>query len=174
MITQKEVRRLFKYNKKTGVLRWKVSLSNAAKIGRVAGSLHKEGYLITWANKKQYKTHRLIWLGVYGYLPEEVDHKDRIRHHNWIDNLRSATKSENQKNTKIRKDNKSGIKGVCWYKHIKKWTVQISIDTKQKTIGRFKDFDEAVCLRLSMEQCLGYNEWDNNSSAYEYVKENIQ
>jgi len=175
-ITQKEVRRLFSYNKNTGILKWKVSLSNAkgAKIGDIAGSLHKEGYLQIGINNKTYKAHRLIWLGFYGYMPEGlIDHKDRIRSHNWILNLREASKQCNIRNSENRKDNTSGIKGVSWCNTFKKWRTGLALNGKLNHIGYYKDFDEAVCARLAIEQCVDWAGCDSSSPAYQYVKESI-
>ena len=51
MITQKEVRRLFSYNKKTGILRWKISPSKNVKAGDIAGTPNDKGYLKVRKNK---------------------------------------------------------------------------------------------------------------------------
>jgi hypothetical protein len=55
----------------------------------------------------------LIWVGFYSVWPDhEIDHIDTIRHHNAWDNLRAATRGEQNSNQKIRSDNKTGVKGV--------------------------------------------------------------
>jgi hypothetical protein len=46
-----------------------------------------------------YYAHRLAWLWWFGEWPEGgLDHINRIRNDNRIDNLREATRSENQRN----------------------------------------------------------------------------
>ena len=52
-----------------------------------------------------------------------VDHINRDTRDNKKCNLRLATKSTNAMNTKIRKDNTSGIKGVTWSKKLLKWQI---------------------------------------------------
>lgn len=111
----------------------------------------------------------------YGYWPEnDIDHKDKIKHHNCIRNLRETSRQCNMRNMGNRKDNTSGVKGIHWDKLNKKWKTQISINRKRKTLGYYKDFDNAVCARLAGEQCVGWEGCDSNSPAYQYVKENIQ
>ena len=62
-------------------------------------------------------------------LPESeiVDHKDRNKLNNQIDNLRPATKSQNCANARVRKDKiHSNYKGVTYDKHAKKWLAQLT------------------------------------------------
>jgi hypothetical protein len=60
-----------------------------------------------------YSIGRLIWKLVYGFDSlMEIDHKDGNPLNNLLDNLREATRSQNNANAKLRKDNTSGYKGV--------------------------------------------------------------
>lgn len=171
-LTQKEIRRLFSYNKNTGILKWKVSLNSSIKIGSIAGTKH-QGYLDVKIYGKSYRVHRIIWLGIHGYFTEnEIDHINKNGIDNRLCNLREVSRQCNVRNRGINKRNKSGITGV--YYHRKKWESKITINYKQKNIGTFTCFDEAVCHRLAAEQCLDWNKCDFNSPAYKYVKENIQ
>lgn len=175
MITQSDIRKMFSYSQKTGILRWKIKPSKKVQIGDEAGSINSEGYIQVSIHGILYYAHRLIWLGVYGYLPEhDIDHKNRIRHHNWLSNLRETSHQCNLRNTGNPKDNTSGVKGISFDKSRNKWRVRITINQKLNHIGSFVDFDEAVCHRLAAEQCLDWNKCDSNSPAFQYVKENIQ
>ena len=168
MITQKEVRRLFSYNKKTGVLRWKISRQRIQK-GDIAGSRNKKGYIVVSVNGKDYKAHKLIWLGMTGSFPKgQIDHKDRIKWNNMWDNLEEVTQIKNMQNIGNFKSNTSGVKGVSFDKNRNKWIAYIKMDKKKYHLGSFKDFDEAVCHRLAAEQCLNWN-GILNSPAYKYV-----
>ena len=122
--TQKLLHQLFEY--KGGKLYWKVDAAYNVKIGDVAGTTDSKGYKTTKINGKIYKVHRLIFLMHYGYLPKFVDHKDKNPSNNKIENLRDATHSENQLNSKIPKNNTSGIKGVSWNSLVKKWAVRLN------------------------------------------------
>jgi hypothetical protein len=69
--------------------------------------------------------HRLIckaWLTNPGNKPC-IDHINRIRHDNRIDNLRWATPMENANNMSLSKANKSGIQGLSFDTRDKLWTV---------------------------------------------------
>ena len=141
-MNQDKVKELFEY--KNGNLYRKVkSLNNKFKIGDLAGTIGCDGYRTIQINKKQYKAHRLIFLMFNGFMPEEIDHIDTNKLNNKIENLRVATRSQNSCNQKIRKDNISGVKGVCWHKVAKKWVVQISIDGVRKRFGLYNDIDYA-------------------------------
>lgn len=60
------------------------------------------------------------------------------------ENLRTCTYAENNKNAAIRKDNKSGYRGVYWEKGVKKWRVVINTDGIRKCFGFFEDVLEAA------------------------------
>jgi len=172
MITQKELKKVLQYNQETGYFIWKHSKSG--RRGDVAGGL-ASGYIHICINGKIYKAHRLAVLYVKGYFPEHgVDHKDRIKHHNWWDNLREATQQCNSRNRANPSNNTSTVKGVGWHKHSGKWYAQIVIGGKQTTIARNTNFDEAVCHRLAAEQCVDWAGCDSNSPAYQHVKGQIQ
>jgi hypothetical protein len=87
----------------------------------------------------------LAWFFVYGEFPVKLlDHIDEVRHHNWIDNLRECTNSQNLENvTPINSRNTSGYKGVCWNKQEEKWVAQLSINKKQRTLGYYSTPEKA-------------------------------
>ena len=132
-LTKEYLHQIFKY--KDGEL---FRLKNGLKVG----SNHIKGYKHTTIKKKPYLLHRLIFMMFYGYMPNEIDHINGIRNDNSIENLRPAN-SKNQQNAKIRKDNKSGIKGVYWFAELKKWKVDIGVNGQRKYIGVFDDLELA-------------------------------
>ena len=143
MITQQAIADCFEY--RDGLLYWK-GISHPNKqhlLNKPAGSIHKTGYRhISWRGKVQ-KAHRLIFMLHYGYLPPEVDHINGDRQDNRIENLRPATRSENQCNRGAIASNTSGYPGVTWHKHSKAWYVRVMKDGKSKIIGYFKDLELA-------------------------------
>jgi hypothetical protein len=153
MITQQDVTDCFEY--RDGYLYWKgVSHPNKQHMmDKPAGSIHKTGYRhITWRGKV-HKSHRLIFMLHYGYLPPEVDHINGDRADNRIENLRPATRSENQCNRNALASNTSGYSGVSWHKASKAWLVRVMKNGKSHLIGYFKDLElaglvaaEARCL----------------------------
>ena len=145
-LTQKQVRELFEY--KDGNLYWKVSRGRV-KAGDHAGYDRSNEYRIIMINGKNYRSHRLIFLYHYGYLPEFLDHIDGNKSNNDINNLREATIRENgmnQKKTKSYggKSTSSDFKGVTWYKQREKWVCRIQINGKQKHLGLFTSEIEAA------------------------------
>jgi hypothetical protein len=71
---------------------------------------------------------------------KEIDHINRNTLDNRKSNLRCVTHSQNLMNTGMRKDNKSGHRGVSWFERDSKWEVKIQLDGKRKRIGYFTDF----------------------------------
>ncbi len=83
------------------------------------------------------RIHRLIALHFIPNLDNKkcIDHIDRNKQNNNIDNLRWVTCSENRLNTPI--FGKSKFRGVCFNKPTNKWKAQITIDRKQKYLGLY-------------------------------------
>jgi hypothetical protein len=97
------------YDPLTGILRQR-------KTGKIAGTKKPRGIQV-FVMYGQYAAHRLIWKMVTGYDPPTIiDHENTDCFDNrWI-NLRLADNGLNIGNSRIRKDNLSGFKGV----HIRK------------------------------------------------------
>lgn len=171
-LTQEAVQRMFDY--KEGKLFWKVRPCNKAKIGCEAGMNGNNGYRMIVINGVKYLTHRLIYLYHCGYFPEKwIDHINRNRMDNRIENLREVSPTCNLRNAGNRKDNKSGIKGVSFIKNRNLWLACIQVSGKTIHLGCPECFLEAVCLRLAGEQALNWSRCDNNSPAFQYVKSKI-
>lgn len=62
-----------------------------------------------------------------------------------------ASKSWQSYNQRVSIDNYTGVTGVSKEKQTGSWKAYIRILGKQITLGRFKDFFEAVCTRKSAE-----------------------
>lgn len=86
--------------------------------------------------------HRFAWFSVHGYVPDdEVDHINGDRGDNRIDNLRLATKSENQRNAKTRKDSRTGFKGVR--QEGNKFMARCRVNGKREYLGLYDTAEEA-------------------------------
>jgi len=94
-------------------------------------------------NKKVYM-HREI-----NKTPQNLhtDHINRVKLDNRKSNLRTVTRKQNQRNTKLFKTNTSGYKGVSWAKNMRKWEAYIWKDNKKINLGHFEDIRDAVLSR---------------------------
>ena len=148
-LTQSEALSIFEY--RNGDLYWKPRLMTrnrpSTKANLKAGNKSGHGYLVININKQKYYAHQIIFLMFHGYIPQIVDHIDCDSLNNKIENLRHATKAENAYNSKIRKDNTSGVKGLVWNKRAKLRMARIYVQKKSINLGYFKDFEEAkMCI----------------------------
>jgi len=169
MITQSRLKEVLDYDHLTGIFTW-VQSRRGVKKGSIAGT-RKDGYIHIKIDNKTYYAHRLAWLHYYGYFPENfLDHKDRIRNHNWIKNLREASSQCNLRNTGNYLSNTSGVKGVCFDKGKQKLAAAIRLNSKRYHLGYFTDLTEAVAHRLSAEQCLNWSNCDSSSPAYQHMQ----
>jgi len=146
MITQELALKLFDY--KDGCLYWKaMPYKRNDLIGTEAGTLDGNRRQIT-INKKHYKTHRIIFLMFYGYMPKEIDHIDGNPLNNNLENLRIASRSEQICNTKLRKSSKSGVKGVSWDSNRKKWVVVVNKNNTTVYRSRFDNIELAELVAI--------------------------
>ena len=107
-------------------------------------SKDRDGYVLNFINGKLYREHRLIWLFVYGEMPNGIlDHINRIKSDNRIENLRIVTHSENRQNIDKQSNNKSGLKGVWLHKNTNKWCSSIQVNKKNHHLGSFLTKEEA-------------------------------
>lgn len=146
-ITQSELKEKLDYDPSTGFFTWKVSPTNIVLAGDVAGC-YGGGYIHIGIDGCIYKAHRLAWLYVHGYMPEnQIDHINRKRDDNRIKNLREVSGQCNLRNTGNPRNNKSGVKGVSYDYSRNKWLARIKVSQKTYNLGRFDDFTEAVYHR---------------------------
>ena len=88
--------------------------NNRTKAGDVAGCPNSKGYWRVEIDGVQYQLHRIIWVYHHGIDPEilRVDHADKNKSNNNIENLRLATPSQNNCNKKMLINNTTGFPGV--------------------------------------------------------------
>lgn len=127
-----------KYSKADGDLIWKLRPSPSCKLNKSACRKRKDGYTQIKIKGKYYLSHRIVWLIHYNCFPKNtIDHINRDRSDNRIENLRELSLSDNLKN--------SG-KGYYWCKRENKFIVYYydKLTKKRKYIGRFNSESESI------------------------------
>ena len=125
---------------KDGKLYWKVRCGTRAMPGSEVGSVTKE-YLRFKYDGKTYANHRVIFYLHHGWWPEEVDHINMDKLDNRIENLRAATKSQNQANSAPYKSRKT--KG-CYLHSSGKYMAVIQKDKKRHYLGVYETQEDAA------------------------------
>lgn len=132
----------FTYCKDTGNLYWSENFAPRARKGQIAGSLDSDGYRQIKIDGTIVFAHRIVWLMHNKNSPEQIDHIDRNKTNNKIENLRASNNTNNQQNTNTRKDNTSGQVGVVYRKG--KWIARISASNIRYNLGAYEKFEDAV------------------------------
>ena len=167
-ITRAYLRHLFNYDGQNLIHR--ISRKRV-KAGSIVGTVRKkQNDIVINLFGKNYLAHRLIWIWNYGDCPEFLDHINGDRLDNRVSNLRAATRQQNAMNQKIKVNNTSGFKGVCWSKQKNKWVANITFNKKKNIhLGFFENFDDAVNARKIAEEKY-FGEWNRGFSKVEELE----
>lgn len=131
---------------------WNANNSNKEALGCKNANGHKHGAI----NHVRYLAHRVVWTMVYGRAPDmDIDHINHDPSDNRIKNIREVTRSENQRNMSMRKDNKSGVCGVR-----RNPTQKISYNARigDTYLGSFGCITAAAVARKVADKQLNYHE----------------
>ncbi len=142
-ISAKRVRELFDYEPHSGHLLWRKPTNKRFRPGSIVGSPTKNGYLRTSVDDVDCYVHRLIWLHQTGAWPKaDVDHVNGDRRDNRWENLRAATRAQNQENqAKAKAHNQTGLLGA--HKHRKRFASEIKIEGVRVRLGLFDTAEAA-------------------------------
>jgi hypothetical protein len=155
MLTQSRLHEVLSYDPENGSWVWKKLPNRLATnifVGKTAGCISVSGYRVIVLDGGIYPAHRLAWLYVHGEFPDgDIDHKNRIRSDNRIQNLRVVTHKQNMENKSISSNNKSGHPGVFWDKVRKKWKAKLGHLRQHIHLGYFVSLEDAVKARKSAE-----------------------
>lgn len=142
-IDSTNIKELFDY--RDGQLIWRIRPALQYPIGSTAGAYHaSDGYWQIGYKGKTYSAHRLIFLWHHGYIPQIVDHIDRDKLNNKIENLRGSCKSRNAINS-------DEIKGEIGYRGVSinrtanppTYSARIRKDYSYINLGYYKTPEEA-------------------------------
>jgi len=122
---------------------------NSRCAGKEAGTLNSYGYKVVKVGGTPIMVHRVAYALFYGKWPKDkLDHRNRMREDNRIENLREATEHQNQGNKKLQKNNTTGFKGVSYVKRKNRYRAQIKIEGRILTLGTRKTAEEASGMYL--------------------------
>ena len=150
---------ILEYNKTTGVFIWKARKGyKSTFVGKEAGSIRSTGYRYISINSKKYAAHRLAWFYMYNRWPNGVlDHINRDKADNRIENLRESNQSLNNINKTLRKDNTTGFKGV--YPSGNKYKAQARYLGTTYNLGTFDTAEEASSAYITKLKELGISSY---------------
>lgn len=126
------------YNKQGQIIaRTRIDLETKESLARHRWYLNPDGYAVchvsTARGRKTIYMHRLV-----NHTPEDLltDHINGDRLDNRRENLRTATYSQNNANSRPRR-RRGRYRGVYWHNPTGKWVAQISVDGRLRHLGLF-------------------------------------
>lgn len=106
---------------------------------------HKNGYAMrSYRENGQYRKARMHREVINAPSGFDVDHINGDKLDNRKCNLRTATRTQNNANSKIPRHNRSGYKGVGWLNARGKWRARIQVNSKGMHLGLFDTKEEAA------------------------------
>ncbi len=130
---------------------------------------HNKGYqqcvITVEGKKKSFLKHRLMYLAhnpswniLDGSQDNSIDHINRTRSDNSVDNLRVVTHRQNQYN-------RENTKGYYWNKSRKVFHGQIVVNGRKKFLGAFEKEEDARAAYLAAKKI--YHKFDNELTSEE-------
>lgn len=168
-LTAERLRTVLDYDPVTGAFTWRDRPRSDFKrsqgygawkqrcLGKEAGCPTGHGYTRISIDCEAYLAHRLAWLYVHGEWPSlHIDHINGNGCDNAIANLRDVSNTDNHRNMRRHKTNRSGVTGVRLTRY-GTWGAAIWDKHKIIRLGSFQTMEEAVSARKQAEQELGYH-----------------
>lgn len=110
---------------------------------------HGQVYAVRVVRRDGVSHSILLHRALLGEPDSLVDHRNGDSLNNRRSNLRCASNTQNQWNSKKPCTNTSGVKGVCWRGDKKVWHAKISENGKTKHLGYYDDIDAAKAAYVS-------------------------
>jgi hypothetical protein len=158
---QEVLQGLLHYDPETGRLYWKprgIPSYDAQFSGREAFTAITNGYRRGRLLGRDFRAHRIAFKIYHGREPiGEIDHINGRRTDNRICNLREASRTENGRNLRRSRRNKSGETGVSFRQERNAWRAYIRAEGRQVFLGYFQSKEDAIASRKTAEVRLGYH-----------------
>jgi len=114
------------------------------------------GHLSAGLFGKTVLAHRVIWKMIHGEEPNIIDHINGDPADNRLVNLRNVSQVENGQNSKLSRNNTSGVTGVGWDRRRNLWHARIHLNYRNKHLGYFAKFEDAAAVRKAAESKYGF------------------
>lgn len=141
-------------------------LEDYDKIKDYCWHITNRGYVTTRDKNRKGRRinfHRIVMGLTYEKIDVDHIHGKQTRYDNRKENLRIATRSQNNMNSALSKNNTSGVTGVYFDKNTKKWSASITVNYKTIHLGSFDTFEKAVNARKEAEErYFGKYSYDNS------------
>ena len=165
LVTPELIRELLNYDPKTGLFTWKKrggswfkdrggrytaewcqKSFNNKHGGKPAFTAEtSKGYLTGGIMRRNFFAHRVAWAHFHGSWPKfTIDHINRDKGDNRIENLRDVSRVVNNHNVERRKGE---YVGVAWWEPSRKWLARISKDGEFYYLGYYDTAIEAARVR---------------------------
>lgn len=117
-----------------GKLYWKRKSCNKVVVGKVAGSKCAGEYLAVKLFKQRYMVHHVVWWLHDGVIPDGmmIDHINRNKLDNHIENLRLVDASENSANS-----SRYGNRNCYWHARVKAYQVRVQFRGESYHAGKY-------------------------------------
>ena len=139
-----------------------VDLEDFWRVRDICWHINDDGYVAGKYKKKIVLLHRFVMNCPDNILVDHI-HGKKSRIDNRKENLRIATRSQNNTNVGLRKNNTSGTSGICFKKEFNKWCARISYNKKRIHLGYFENYNDAVKARKEAEEKY-FGEWSYDNS----------
>lgn len=136
ILSQARIQENLSYDPSTGIFLWNQNNGGRRK-SKVAGCVNPHGYIVIGMDGVIQTAHRLAWIYVYGSIPRDkfIDHINRDRSDNRIENLRLVSPRENNSN---RSDRRKTFEPRVRVKHLlagqEKLNQAINLHTKETEV----------------------------------------
>lgn len=137
---------------------WNQEAKDLAVVHKPEDANSESGYIRISRGNKVHYLHRWVWEQLVGPIPTgmQIDHKNGIRTDCRIDNLRCVKQIANLRNSAIRSDNTSGVKGVSKWAKGNAWRATVykldgTMKCKTFSIAKYGD-DTAFTMACDARQ----------------------
>lgn len=149
---------LYEYNALTGDLIRRVKLSKRGNVGTIAGGkANAYRFMSIEPGQPSHPVHHVVWFYHHRTWPgatNDLKFKDGDSRNTRIDNLALQSKVDTARNSRVRLNNKSGIKGINWDLGRQCWQVYFYDENGSRALGRAKTLEDAKA-KLAAAKALG-------------------